>query len=495
MDERNFDIPIEASPNEDVVWLDAPITSNSRSASARAKRRPRLSKADKFKQNTLPFIILLTAAVLIVIFIIGSITRAIQRSSVERKMNIAASESMAEEKTRLEAEMNTILEQTERMAAGYDFDGAIALIDTFSGNVGGFPQLLDARVRYENGKNNMVAWEDPNAILNLSFRTLIADPQRAFSHYENGYLMQESYMTTSEFQNILEQLYNNNYVLVGLNDFIETAETKDGTPFYQYKTLMLPEGKKPVVLTQTNVNYNLYLVDSDGDMIADADGVGIASRLVLDNNGKVAAELVNADGSISTGAYDLVPILDAFVDEHPDFSYHGAKAVLAMTGYNGLFGYRTDEDGRDQFGEEQYAQDAATVQSIANKLRETGYELACYTYGDNAYGDDSLSSIQTDMNQWMNEVFPLLGNVDILVLAQGSDISDSMLYSGEKFDYLKSLGFNYFIGYCDEGRPFTFIAENYVRQGRLLVSASNLNANTYWFNGIIDTKNLLDNNR
>lgn len=495
MDERNFDISIEPSPNEDVVWLDAPVASNSRSASTRSKRRPRLSKADKFKQNTLPFIILATAAILIFVFIIGSITRAFQRRAIERELSISASESIAAEESRLEIEINSILAQSERMAAGYDFDEAIALIDTFSGNIGGYPKLLDARARYENSKRDLVAWEDPNTIVNLSFQTLIADAQRAFSHYEYSYLMQDSYMTTAEFQKILERLYDNNYILVGLGDFIETATAKDGTSFYQYKTLMLPEGKKPVVLTQTNVNYNLYLVDSDDDMIADAGGVGIASKLVLDNNGNVAAELVNANGSISTGAYDLVPILDAFVEDHPDFSYHGAKAVLAMTGYNGLFGYRTDVDGRDQLGEEQYNKDVASVQAIANKLRETGYELACYTYGNNAYGDDYLSSIQADMNQWMDEVFPILGHVDIMVLAQGSDISDGVLYSGEKFDYLKSLGFNYFIGYCDDGRPFTFIAENYVRQGRLLVSQSNIQSNSHWFSSIFDTEKLLDTTR
>ena len=47
------------------------------------------------------------------------------------------------------------------------------------------------------------------------------------------------------------------------------------------------------------------------------------------------------DGSISVGAYDLVPLLDEFIEEHPDFSYRGAKAVLAFTGYNGILGYRT----------------------------------------------------------------------------------------------------------------------------------------------------------
>ena len=33
------------------------------------------------------------------------------------------------------------------------------------------------------------------------------------------------------------------------------------------------------------------------------------------------------DGTVSAGSYDLVPILNDFIDEHPDFSYKGAKAI------------------------------------------------------------------------------------------------------------------------------------------------------------------------
>lgn len=486
MDENKYDVSIENSPDE------APPVFSIPAPSVKAKRRPRLSKADVFKQQTLPFIILAIAAILIVIFIVGSIIRSVQRRAVEAEASIAASESLAAEEARRDEELRYIMEESERMASSFDYEGAIALINSFSGNVGGYPELLDARTRYENNMEDLIAWDDPNTIVNLSFQTLIADPERAFNDESYGYLLNDNFVTVSEFQEILERLYENNFILVGLHDFIESGTTKDSTPFYQYKPLMLPEGKKPLVLTQTNVNYNHYLVDGDGDMIPDENGVGIANKLVLDSNGEVAAELINSDGSVTTGAYDLIPVLDDFVEKHPDFSYHGAKAVLALTGYDGLFGYRTDLDGRTQFGEAQYTKDVADVQAIVDKLKTTGYELACYTYENIAYGDASLSYIQIDMNQWMNEVFPVLGSVEIMVFAQESDISDGVLYSGEKFDYLNSLGFNYFLGFSNEGDPFTFIAENYVRQGRLLVSGFNLSQHPDWFSGVLDTEDLLD---
>lgn len=460
----------------------------------RNKKRPK-TKQELFKENTLPLIILSIAAVLILTFIIGSIVRGVQKRKIETEASIAASESMAAEEARLTDEMNAILASAEECAIVYDYETAIALIDNFSGNIGAYPQLQDARVRYEYEKSTLIPWEDPNEIINLSFQTLIADPARAFSNESHGSSMRQNYITVSEFQKILEDLYANDYILVSLRDIAEIGTTTAGTMGYKYKELYLPEGKKPVILTQTNVNYPLSLVDSDEDMIADQGGVGIASKLVLDADGSITCEMVDANGTVTTGAYDLIPILDAFVKAHPDFSYRGAKAVLALTGYNGLFGYRTHAAGRDALGEDAYARDMQTVQSIAEALKASGYELGCYTYNNRPYGVYSLSEIQADMNLWNDEVVSILGQMDIMVFAQSSDISEAMLYSGEKYDYLKSLGYNYYLGFSSNGDPFTFIADEYVRQGRLMVTGDNLIHNADWFNGIFSTEELMDEAR
>ena len=490
---QDYQEPVtETRPEQEPKVEQKPI---SKAEQARNERRARKSKKEHFKEATLPLIIVGIAALLIVVFIVGSIARSIQKKNVEEAASIAVSESIAEEQARLAAEVESLLEESERMAAGYDFDGAVALIDTFSGNIGGYPELQDARARYDYSKESLVLWEDPNAIINLSFQTLIADPERAYKDKEYGKSLKKNFITTTEFQRILERLYENNYVLVGLKDFIETGTADSGTPYYKYKELYLPPGKKPIVLTQTNVNYNLYLVDSDKDYIADKDGLGIASKLLVDSSGKVVNEIVNADGTVSTGAYDLVPILDAFVEEHPDFSYHGSKAVLALTGYNGLFGYRTHAKGQKKLGEEQYEKDVASVKAVAAALKESGYELGCYTYGNNAYGKHSLSQIQSDISDWNEEVEPILGDLEIMVFAQNSDIKTSVLYSGSKFEYLKAQGFNYFLGFCNEGDPFTFIAEDYVRQGRLLVTGDNLKSNAKWFKTIFETDGILDESR
>ena len=93
---------------------------------------------------------------------------------------------------------------------------------------------------------------------------------------------------------------------------------------------MLPPGKIPFVMSQDDLCYYEYM-----------DGDGFASRMIVGENGKPTCEMVMDDGSVSVGSYDLVPLLEDFITEHPDFSYRGARAVLAFTGYQGVLGYRT----------------------------------------------------------------------------------------------------------------------------------------------------------
>ena len=154
------------------------VVTNPRPERPRRERR-RKTKMEIFKETTLPLIIVGVAALFILTFVIGSVVRGVQKRKFEEAASIAASEAAAEEEARLDAEVSAILAEAEAMAAGYDYDGAIALVDSFSGNIGGYPELQDARVRYEFNKGSMMPWEDPNTIINLSFQTLIADPNRA----------------------------------------------------------------------------------------------------------------------------------------------------------------------------------------------------------------------------------------------------------------------------------------------------------------------------
>ena len=225
------------------------------------------------------------------------------------------------------------------------------------------------------------------------------------------------------------------------------------------------------------------------------DGTTDTQTLTL-HTGKLACEYVDDQGQTQVGAYDLVPILSAFVKEHPDFSYKGAKATLAVTGYNGVFGYRIQADAEKTSGTALFEQEKTAVKDLAEALRSEGYDLACYTYEDIGYGEKDVSTVKADLASWTEEIAPVLGDVSIFVYAQSSDIADQDSdYSGDKYTALQSAGFRIFVSNASDGKSWISLKDSYVRQGRVLVSGSTMAYNSDWFTGMFDAKSVLDTNR
>ncbi len=463
----------------------------SRPANSRRKKRDQMQI---FKEAYLPVLIAGVALLMILIFIIGSISRSIEQNKLEKDASIAHSASVENEMNRLTEEANRLISDAELLAAQYDYAGAINLLNSFTGDPNQFPAILDKKASYTEAQNQLQIWDDPSKVTNLSFHVLIADSQRAFADENFGSSYNRNFITTGEFSKILNDLYNNNYILVSLNDIITTETTESGRTIYAAKSLYLPKGKKPLILTQTQVNYYTYMIDGNNDNLPDKDGAGFASRLVLEN-GKVTCQMVDSEGNTVTGAYDLVPILDAFIEEHPDFSYQGAKAILAVTGYDGVFGYRTNAEAKDIFGADAYNKDIEDAKAVANALRASGYELACYTYSNVPYGDRSETEISADLSGWTAEVLPVLGKTDILVYAQLSDLTGSNAYGSQKHKILQDAGFRFYLGFCNDGSPWATVTDDYVRQGRLMVTGSNIAYHADWFSGLFNTETVLDTNR
>ncbi len=450
-------------------------------------RRRRPSKLKIFKEAYLPPILALGVVVLIVVFIVGAIGNANEQNQAALDASIADSIAQQEAYEALLKQAEALMDEAEKLAAVYNYDGALAVLERFSGNRKEFAGINTLWQIYTDAKNNLVVWSDPAKIPNLSFQLLIADPQRAFADptYKNSF--DRNFVTTEEFSEILTRLYDNGYILVSLDDIAEVNGTG-----YTAKELLLPAGKKPLLLTQTNVNYSLYLVDSNGDMIADKNGCGFANKLVVDAKGNLACEMEDANGNTVTGAYDLVPILEDFIKNHPDFSYRGARATLALTGYNGLFGYRTHSAAKEKLGEDVYAQEIASAKAVAKALTDAGYSLACYTYYNIGYGTRGLSDIRADLNRWNTEVSPILGSLDTFVFAQNSDLAVNNAYSGPKFQALQEAGFRRFLGFSTSGTPWATLSENYLGMGRLLVGGENIRNHPDWFEGIFDCTELLN---
>ncbi len=450
-------------------------------------RRRKRTKFQIFKEVYLPVIIAGIAAILILIFIIGSIVRAVQNHTLKTQLAQEESIALQQQAEALAQESEDILIRSAQFASQCDYDRAITLIKSFSGDITAYPNLTEALEQYENAKASLVLWNDPNKVLNLSFQPLIADSERAFSDSTYGTSYNKNYVTTGEFQKILQQLYENGYMLVRLSDVTSENGPKD---------LYLPNGKKPLILTQTHVNYNTYMIDGDGDKLPDKDGDGFASKLILDENGNLSCSMVNSQGETVTGEFDLVPILESFIETHPGFSYQGARAILAVTGYDGIFGYRTNPAAEEYFGSAFRDSEAEAARELVAALDTCGYEFACYTYENEPYSELTAGQIQAELTKWQTEVTPILGETDIFVFCRNSDIApNGSAYSDDKFGAIQSSGFKYYLGFCENGTPTYSAHSGYIRQGRILVTGSNMAYQKAWFQGIFDPDAVLESAR
>ena len=442
-----------------------------------------------------PLAILSVVLILFISFVVGSVQRGDAQRDAQRKKNLKNQEAQQQQMIEWNKEANDLLAKAEALAAAYDYDAAIAMLDTFTGDMKDFNALVVTRERYVQIKETMVPWSNPSEIPNLSLHMLVAEPYRTFSDPGYGDTWKWNFITTTEFSRILQQLYDNGYVLVDMDDVITATETADGIS-YEVNTLYLPEGKKPIMFTQTQVNYYTYMVDGDGDGLADKKGGGFANKLILDESGKLTNLLVTKEGTTLRGDYDFVPILESFIEQHPDFSYRGARAVLAVSGYDGLFGYRTDPETAKKISQEYYENELATLPAVLEALKEKGYKFGCYTYGNVAYGDIKADKIREDLEKWKEEVTPLLGEVEYLVYAKNSDISTGTgLYSGEKYEVLKEAGFHYYLGFCESNSPWFTRTNEYIRQGRIMVTGNALQKYPKMFEGLFETIPVLDSNR
>ena len=170
-------------------------------------------------------------------------------------------------------------------------------------------------------------------------------------------------------------------------------------------------------------------------------GHGFADKLALDEKGNVSTEIITPENKIEiTRDGDVVPILDDFVIAHPDFSLKGAKGVIALTGYQGILGYRTNLPGSAT-----YSQDILSAKNVISKLKNTGWRFASHSYShssDFSTGTIPLENLKKDSELWDKEVRPLVGDTDIFIGPFGQIFKPS----DPRRTYLISHGFKMFCG-------------------------------------------------
>lgn len=270
----------------------------------------------------------------------------------------------------------------------------------------------------------LVKYEGP--VHHVFFHSLIAYTNLAFDgdSRANGY---NYWMTTaSEFEKMLPELLERGYMLYDIEELME-KDPEDPTKIKK-KDIYLPEGKKPLVISIDDVNYYEYMKPD-----------GFAEKLVLDADGRVANEIKNENGEyVISRKADVMPILDDFVKEHPEFSFKGAKGVIALTGYQGALGYRiTDLEGEEL----QKAIEEAT--KVANKLKEDGWRFACHSYTHNQYFKKytvTMDQLKYDTERWKKYIAPVVGDTNIYISPFGIRFKTN----DERYRYLVNEGFNIF---------------------------------------------------
>jgi len=367
------------------------------------------------------------------------------------------------------------LDAADLLAQMYDYDGAITKLQGISGYQSD-PSVTAAIEKYTQEKSQCVAADVEN-VPHFFFHSLLNDDRGFIASESSDFVARDNdcwMCSVDEYNTMMQQMYDHGVVLIRMRDLVNQTTDADGTVHFTKNTnLMLPAGKIPVIMSEDDLSYyHAY------------DNQGIASKLVFDENGDVKCEYTDASGNTSVGNYDIVPLLNEFIRQHPDFSYHNAHCMEALTGYNGVFGYRTDSVYQtrdpDHLGSDQkawldahpdfsYEQDVADATKIADALKADGFEFASHTWGHRHADTVSAEDLAVDNEKWVSTVANIVGPVDSIIFAHGGDIAGSEDYSADnpKYAYFKSAGYNFYANVDGSVPAWIQIRDSYVRTARI----------------------------
>lgn len=373
-----------------------------------------------------------------------------------------AQREMLEAKESMDEVVTTHLDRAERLAASYDYSGALEEIEKIDEDYSEDDRVITAKIDYQRLQSLMVTYGGD--IAHFSVKSLVADPSRAFDNDDMAYYFNNWSLTVDEFKKILQSLYDRNYILMDVHNLVVEIENEDGTVSFALNKPAVPEGKTPFILSFTEANY-----------YDNTQGNGFASKLVLDEEGNVMNEYRDGSGQTQIGAYDVIPIVDEFVEEHPDFSFRGAKGIVSVTGYEGVFGYGIETG-------------ANTIKEIADRLKETGWQIACHGFSNSSMESEmEYDQMAEDMKEWDKKVGSLVGETDLLIYPYGEEVSAGSM----KQEYLLEHGYKFFFGIWSTAE-FLEVKPDYVRQTRRTLDGYDLYFYKDSFQDFFDVDEILD---
>lgn len=306
--------------------------------------------------------------------------------------------------------------------------------------------------RHHKDEKNLVEYD--GKVSHVFFHPIISDPQKAYTDNQQQAKGNYDWMVTvNEFNKAIEKLHENNYILIDPHD----AYDLESTPVKR-KKLKLPKGKKPLIMSMDDMNYYEYM-----------QGNGYTERLTLNKDNETVAEKKNDQGKMEQSkTNDAVPLLNDYVKKHPDFSYKGQKAVVGLTGYEGVLGYRTND-----LENPNYEQRKKQAKKVADSMKRDGWTFASHSYGHINFEDSSDEQIIEDTKRWKKEVEPIVGKTDLFIFPHGAQDRNSTSYNY----MIDEAGFKYMAGVGPDN--FTSLSNKDIYQDRVAIDGLNLHQFKY----------------
>lgn len=169
----------------------------------------------------------------------------------------------------------------------------------------------------ENAASSLVEYN--GEIKHVFTHCLLSDPSLALNPKNS---MSKDYardcITKDEFKLILHYLHKNNFTLINPHELFFVKDSQ-----ISRKKLYLPKGKKPLIFSFDDVNYDHRKM-----------GKGMVDKLILDKNGEIATQTQKGGKTSVSKDNEFVPILNSFVSHTPTFLLMAQKVFcvsLAMT--------------------------------------------------------------------------------------------------------------------------------------------------------------------
>ena len=317
---------------------------------------------------------------------------------------------------------------------------------------------------FDNNLNIKTEYNGP--IEHLTFTTLMAFPERALDpKNNNNSIYDQTKITPSEFQKILEELYKNNYILIDIYELFFIEENN----IYP-KPLFLPKSKKPIILSFDNITYK-----------SSYQNLGEVDKIIIDRKNQLATYTTKK--SIQDRVMhdnEFIPILETFITNHPDFSFNNARGIIFFTGENGILGYETNQKNSSAKHE------SKRVAEVIHKLKFCGWKFGCNNY--KYVYEDTLSDLEfaKDLSLWQKEIRSIIGDTPLYAYPYGEHNSSNITKQQTLIDN------NFKVFFSNSNSTSLEYKNNSILMTRKPVNGSTLRNNSKDFENLFDCETVYD---